>query len=104
MERHVRHLEQYYLRKQELILVYPHVLTLDFVESIASIRDWVNDTHVDCLWHAFLYRNFNFDIGYDFFFREGPHAAMFKLAWGGRVEDDLPNMKVGFFLGECWLP
>jgi hypothetical protein len=104
VDRHVRHLESYYLQKQELLLQYPLVLTLEHVDSIIDIRDWISDSHLDCKWHAFLFRNFGFEIGYDFFFRQSGDAAMFKLAWGGLKENRLAPLRFGFFLGEQWIP
>lgn len=100
MERHFRHLEPYYIQKQELLLTYPYVLTLEEVKNLNSITSWIADAKLDCRWHAFLFRNLNFVLGYDFFFREGSIATLFKLTWGGQIDVDLPPLTSGFFLGE----
>lgn len=92
MNRHFRHLESYYQLKQELIVSYPHVLTLEEVESIAEIRDWVEGFSFDYRYHIFLYRDMEFRMGYDFFFRECRHALLFKLTWGGITGVDLPPL------------
>lgn len=90
MKRHFRHLESYYLLKQDLIHTYPHVLTLEEVSSIEEIRHWIEDFHFDYRCHIFLYRDLQFHMGYDFFFRERKAATIFKLTWGGITSIDLP--------------
>jgi hypothetical protein len=52
---------------------------------------------------VFLYRTFEFGLGYDFFFRQPPDALMFKLAWGGDVEDS-PNFpsRPGYYIASYW--
>jgi hypothetical protein len=74
------------------------------VDSITAISNWIAGVHIDCRWHAFLFRNFGFEIGYDFFFRQPGDASLFKLAWGGIIDDNMPPIRSGFFLGEQWTP
>lgn len=70
-----------------MLLTYPHVLTLEEVRNITEISDWIQDIHVDCRWHTFLIKKpeLKFDLAYDFFFKLGSDAVLFKLTWGGSV-------------------
>lgn len=100
--RHFRHQDVYYEQRQQLIQTYPHVLVLDRVHSISEIDNWIKDVHVDCRYHVFLYRTMEFGLGYDFFFRQSPDAAMFKLAWGGNVDDCQTITRPSFYIASYW--
>ena len=54
---------------------------------MAAIAEWRVEFHMDYTWHVSRFNVFDFQLGYDFFFKQLRDVAMFRLAWGGTLEN-----------------
>jgi hypothetical protein len=91
-------LNSYHHWREAILLTYPTIIYLPYDAPMPDISSWIKITHIDCQWHISRYNVFDFQLGYDFFFRQLKDASWFKLVWGGSVERRPPDQYSLFYL------
>lgn len=91
-------LNSYLTWREQILLTHPTIIYLPYSAPLPEINNWLAMTKLDCQWHISRYNVFDFQLGYDFFFREIKEASFFRLAWGGTVERSPPDQLGLFYL------
>ena len=80
----------YFTWREEIILTHPHIIYLPNSAPLCDISKWSKELHIEYTWHLSRFNIFDFESGYDFFFKQLKDAATFKLTWGGELDTGPP--------------